>query len=314
MTASPPLPASSPASRDDRSLRPLSARRSRWVRVLLASGVAIYLLIAAVFWSFQDRLVFLPTKQPLGPLPSDMTWVQKIAIDRPEAPRLVAFRAIVSERAPWVLVLHGNGGNIASHDRLERLRSWHRFGLNVLALDYRGYGESEGTPTEQGLYADASAAYGILRTREAVPPERLFVYGHSLGTAVATDLSSHVPSAGLILEGAFTSAVERGAELYPWLPVRWLLRSRFDSLGKIDKIGCPLLMLHGRADATIPIDHGRRLFGRAPEPKWFVELSGGHLDTWQVDAALIEASLRVFVARVQNIAPPTLVARSNKGE
>ena len=168
-------------------------------------------------------------------------------------------------------------------------------GLSLLAFDYRGYGESGGAPSEQGLYRDADAAYRYLREDRGVPADRIVVFGHSLGSAVAIDLASRVPAAGLIVEGAFTSAVDRGQELYPYIPVRWIARSRFGSIDKVAGITVPKLFLHAARDEVIPLAHGRRLFEAAREPKTFVELQGGHGDAFDVDSARYFGSIGKFL-------------------
>jgi uncharacterized protein len=171
-----------------------------------------------------------------------------------------------------------------------------RLGLNLLAFDYRGYGESEGSPSEEGLYRDAQAAYRYLRENRQVPAERIIVFGHSLGSTVAVDLVSQVPAAGLILDGALTSVIDRGQELYPYIPVRWISASRFNSLGKMPQIRIPKLLLHGVRDEMIPLAHGRRLFAAAVPPKTFVELQAGHGDAFEVDSAKYFGSIAQFLA------------------
>jgi fermentation-respiration switch protein FrsA (DUF1100 family) len=195
----------------------------------------------------------------------------------------------------WVLICHGNAGNLSEFGRPAHYARLRTLGLSLLAFDYRGYGESEGTPSEAGLYRDADAAYQYLRGGLRVPPERIIVFGHSLGSAVAVDLASRVPAAGLILDGALTSVIERGAELYPYIPVRWIGRSRFSSIDKISRVSIPKLFLHARADDVVPLAHGRRLFEAALPPKTFVELNGGHGDAFELDSATYFGSIRKFV-------------------
>jgi fermentation-respiration switch protein FrsA (DUF1100 family) len=170
-----------------------------------------------------------------------------------------------------------------------------QLGLNLLAFDYRGYGESTGTPSESGLYDDATAAYDYLRRSLGVPATRILVFGHSLGSAVALDLVSRLPAAGLIVEGAPTSVVDRGQELYPYIPVRWIAVSQFPSSRKVGHLTIPKLFLHAREDEVIPLQHGRRLFEAAIPPKTFVELRGGHGDAFQVDSATYFSSISHFI-------------------
>jgi fermentation-respiration switch protein FrsA (DUF1100 family) len=198
--------------------------------------------------------------------------------------------------APWLLICHGNAGNISDAGRPEHYAGLVAAGLNLLAFDYRGYGESEGVPTEAGLYRDAEAAYRFLRETLGVPPDRVYLFGHSLGSTVAVDLASRVPAAGLILDGALTSVVERGQELYPYVPVRWIAASRYSSIEKIGRVTLPKLFLHAEADDVVPIAHGRRLFEAAPPPKRFVTLAGGHGDAFQVDSAAYYGAVARFVA------------------
>jgi uncharacterized protein len=199
----------------------------------------------------------------------------------------------------WVLICHGNAGNLSEFGRPAHYAGLRALGLGLLAFDYRGYGESEGAPSEAGLYRDANAAYQYLRGGLRVPPERIIVFGHSLGSTVAVDLASRVPAAGLILEGALTSVIERGAELYPYIPVRWIGRSRFSSIDKISRVSIPKLFLHARADDVVPLAHGRRLFEAALPPKTFVELNGGHGDAFELDSVTYFGSIRQFVEAVR---------------
>jgi hypothetical protein len=173
-----------------------------------------------------------------------------------------------------VLFCHGNGGNI-SH-RLDKAARLRRTGVSLLFFDYRGYGLSEGAPSEQGTYQDAEAAYQWLLQRGA---KGVVFYGESLGCAVATEMARRHPEArGLILESPFTSTVAMAQLIFPRLPVSWILRYRYDNLAKIPGLRMPLLILHSPQDEIVPFAMGKRLFAAAPEPKRFVEMAGGHND------------------------------------
>jgi uncharacterized protein len=203
--------------------------------------------------------------------------------------------------ARWLLVCHGNAGNLSDSGRPAHYAGLRALGLNLLVFDYRGYGESGGAPTEAGLYRDAEAAYGFLRDTLGVPPGRIVLFGHSLGSTVAVDLAARVPAAGLVLDGALMSVTARAQEVYPYVPVRWIARSRFDSMEKIGRVEIPKLFLHARADDVVPIAHGRRLYEAAPPPKTFVALAGGHGDAFEADSAAYFGAIASFL---ESLPPP----------
>lgn len=270
--------------------------------LLLVLGVAAagYAAILAWLVRHEDQIVFQPERGPVPvPLLAEGEPIRPVRFPSGDGTPLTAWvLPPPSTEAPgrWVLVLHGNAGNLATPGRPEHDAQLRRLGLGVLALDYRGYGLSGGTPSEAGLYADATAAYRYLRDTLGVLPGRIVVYGHSLGSGVAVELATRVEAAGLILEGAFTSVPDRAAEVYPWLPVRWIGHNRFPSLARIGSVRMPVLIIHGRDDQTIPIDHGRRLFAAAPARRTFLEVAGGHDDAFQAGAPEYEAGIRQFLA------------------
>lgn len=172
-----------------------------------------------------------------------------------------------------VLYCHGNAGNITH--RADVLRSlYHRVQVSVLIFDYRGYGRSEGKPNEAGVLADARAARAWLAQKEGIAENQVVLLGRSLGGAVAVDLAANDGARALVLESTFTSVPDLAAYHYRWLPVRHLLRTQLDSLGKIGRYRGPLLQSHGTADRTVPIQFGQRLFQAAQEPKQFIAIAG----------------------------------------
>lgn len=201
---------------------------------------------------------------------------------------------VPSEKARGALVFsHGNAGNVA--DRLDQIRLFHDLGLSVLIYDYRGYGRSEGSPLEAGTYRDMEAAEEHVIRDRSVPRNRLVLYGESLGGAVAVEAASRNAPAALILESTFTSIADMAARHYPWLPARWLLTIRYDSLAKIRSVRCPLLILHSPEDEIVPFAMGRLLFAGAPGPKRFVDLRGGHNDGGILVSGNAQATLRSFL-------------------
>ncbi len=184
-------------------------------------------------------------------------------------------------RAPvdTVLMCHGNSGNI-SH-RLDRaVLMQKRLRVDLLLFDYRGFGRSEGSPSEEGTYRDALAAYRYLTDERRVAPEKLFLLGESLGAAVALELAVRVPAAALVLEAPFASLAAMAKVVYPFLPASWV-RTRYDNLSKISRVRLPLLVVHGTRDDTVPFEQGEELFAAAPEPKRFLAVEGGgHADSY----------------------------------
>jgi len=172
-----------------------------------------------------------------------------------------------------LLWLHGNGGNI-SH-RVDDLALFHHLtGVNVFIFDYRGYGRSQGKPSEKGVYLDSRAAIAYLASREDTAGSRVVYFGRSLGAAVAVELALHQQPHGMILHSPFTSISDLGRDLYPYSPIRFLAGNRFDSLSRVGQYRGPLLVIHGEADEVIPADHGRRLYEAANQPKSFHEIPG----------------------------------------
>jgi fermentation-respiration switch protein FrsA (DUF1100 family) len=174
-----------------------------------------------------------------------------------------------------VLLCHGNGGNI-SH-RLEMTQALLTRGVNVFLFDYRGYGRSKGHPSEEGTYRDGEAAYRWLEQR-GFAGKNILLYGESLGGGVAAELASRFDIGGLILQSTFTCIADIGADLFPWLPVRWLAHIKYDTLSKLPRIKAPVLVMHSRADSLIRFQHGQKNFAAANDPKLFCELSGDHND------------------------------------
>jgi hypothetical protein len=195
-----------------------------------------------------------------------------------------------------VILAHGNAGNI-SH-RLDKAALFRSLRLSALLFDYRGYGESSGEPTEAGTYLDMAAAVEHATGTRAVPFDRLIYFGESLGGAVAVDAAGRARPAGLVLESAFTSIPAMARVHYPWLPAGLLLRLRYDSLVKVDRIGCPLLILHSPEDDIVPYSMGRALFEAAASPKAFADLEGGHNDGGVCISPGARASLERFLDQV----------------
>lgn len=252
---------------------PKKPRRFRLLRWVFIVGVTYG--ATALFVSFlQTRLIFFPSRE-IHSTPRDVGLdFDEVSFKTSDGVSLSGWWVPARRPRAALIFCHGNAGNIA--DRLGALRLLHGLGLDVLLFDYRGYGKSEGTPTEAGTYADADAAWKFLTEQRRVPAARVLWFGESLGGAVAIEAALRHPPAALIVEATFTSLVDVGRIHYPLLPVGLLLHHRYESIRKIGAISCPKLFIHAREDELVPIENARRLFAAAAEPKEFLETGGGH--------------------------------------
>ena len=194
-----------------------------------------------------------------------------------------------------VLFFHGNAGNI-SH-RLSSIRIFHNLKLSVFIFDYRGYGQSEGQPSEQGTQRDALAAWRFLTEERGVAPGRIIFFGRSLGAAVAAQLATHKQPGALIVESAFTSVPDMAAELYWWLPARWLARFDYATRDDVARLHCPVLVVHSPEDEIIPYQHGEAIFAAAQAPKEMLRLRGGHNDGFMLSGEQYIQGLDGFLTR-----------------
>ena len=242
----------------------------------LISVALAYAAVLVLVFAFQSRLVFYPeigrevavTPQTYGLM------FEPVEIRTADGEALQAWWVPADEPRGTVLFFHGNAGNI-SH-RLDYLMMFHRMRYATLIVDYRGYGGSTGSPSEEGTYRDAEAAWEYLRGARGVRQQDLVIVGESLGGAVASWLAANVESRAVVLLSTFTSATDLGAQIYWFLPVRLISRIGYDNAENLKRIKAPVFIAHSRDDEVIPYSHGRKLFELAAEPKAFVEMSGGH--------------------------------------
>ena len=215
----------------------------------------------------------------LSGLPLEDVWFQSA-----DGTKLFGWYVEASATSAVVLWCHGNAGNIIN--RLENLKLLYRLGLSVFLFDYRGYGRSQGRPSEEGLYQDAFGAHDYLTRTRMIRPERIIIFGRSLGAAVAGELAAQKPAAGLILESAFPSIGAVAKFHYGGLPVHWLLGADFTLIDRLPDLSLPKLIIHGDKDDIIPLELGRQVFEAARPPKFFYIIPGAdHNNTYQVGGA-----------------------------
>jgi len=270
--------------------------RMAW-QILYSVAIAYAAVLALVFL-FQSRLVYYPeigrevavTPQAYG------LGFEPASIRTGDGETLQAWWVPAEDARGTVLFFHGNAGNI-SH-RLDYLQMFHRLRYSTLIVDYRGYGASTGSPSEEGTYRDAEAAWDYLRNARDVRAQHLVVAGESLGGAVATWLSARIGPRAVLLFSTFTSATDLGAEIYWFLPVRLISRLGYDNLANLKRIGSPVFVAHSRDDDIVPFAHGRKLFDAAGSPKGFLEMRGGHNEGFVFARKEWVAELAAFLDRV----------------
>ena len=245
--------------------------------IIVIAFLVLYSLASGMLYLKQDELVYKvnAVNQKINNTPRSIGLeYDEVTLTTADKVRLHAWYVPVKQSRATVLYMHGNASNI-SHC-LDSIAMLHAMQLNTFIFDYRGFGQSEGIPNEAGTYLDADAAWDFLRTQKNLSSKQVIVYGRSLGGAIATYIADKNPPCLLILESTFTSVPDLGSERYPWLPVRWLAKIKYDSLQRISHIKAPLLVMHSPQDSVIPYLHGERLFAKASSPKQWLQLAGGH--------------------------------------
>jgi len=234
-----------------------------------------YGALVALLYFAQRAIQYFPERLRTAPAAAGLPQAQEVVLDTSDGERVIAWHAPPRGNKLVVLYFHGNGGSLRM--RVDRFRDLTKDGTGLVALSYRGYAGSSGTPTEAGLLSDALAAYAFTTARYSA--ERVVVWGESLGSGVAVALASRMPVAYVILQSPFTSAADVGAHRYWFVPVRLLMKDQFRSDLRISKITAPVLILHGEDDGVVPIALAERLYELINAPKRFVRLAGvGHED------------------------------------
>lgn len=261
-----------------------------WILISLVAG---YVIIVMLMYALQFRLVYHPQKTIEATPSGAGLQYEDVTFQTEDDIKLHGWFVPADSAALTVLYFHGNAGNISG--RLETIQLLHRLGLNVFMFDYRGYGKSQGRPSEEGTYRDAQAAWNYLRSEQQLADSTIVIMGRSLGGAVAAWLSARESPAASIIESTFTSAPELGSDLYPWLPVRWLIKYEYNTLEQLKQIESPVFMAHSRQDQVVPFHHGRALFEAANQPKTFIELRGSHASGFWDTGAKYREGLKQFL-------------------
>jgi fermentation-respiration switch protein FrsA (DUF1100 family) len=243
----------------------------KWLTLVLGG----YAALGAGLYFAQRKLMYFPDPVRHAPAASGLAQFEDVTFTASDGARLVAWYAPPRGAMPLILYFQGNGGGLDL--RAHRFGTLAAAGCGILALNYRGFGGSSGTPTEEGLLRDADAAYAFGAARYS--PERIVLWGESLGTGVAVALAAKQPVARVLLESPYTSTADIAAATYWFMPVRLLMHDQFRSDIRIVKVTSPVMILHGARDTVVPIRYGERLYELVRSPKRFVRLAeAGHND------------------------------------
>lgn len=260
-----------------------ACRRGAASALRVSTRVAIILFVSTILLlAFEKRLIYHPTAKH-EVTPRDLGFpFEDLRLRTTDGVSIHGFFLPDAGSSLTILLCHGNGGNISHRlDRVILARA--KMPLDFLLFDYRGYGLSEGTPDERGTYRDAHAAWDWLTLERRIAPERIVIFGESVGCAVALELAVAKPARALVLEAPFESLPAMARARLPFLPLGPFMRTRYDNTLRISHLRMPLLVLHGTKDEVIPFAQGKRLFDMAPEPRTFYAIEGaGHNDTYMV--------------------------------
>ena len=263
---------------------------------LAVFALCAYAAIVLAAYLGQRRLMYFPDRDHTLPAQVGLLDVEERALQTPDGARVIAWYGKAKPGEPTLLYFHGNGGSLAV--RAERTRRFMGEGWGVYMMTYRSYGGSTGSPSETANVADARLAYGAL-VLEGVEPTSIILYGESLGTGIAVRIATERPAAGIILDAPYTSIVELAAQAYPYLPVRYVLKDRYETEKYIRQVRMPLLILHGERDPVIPVTMGREVLRLANEPKRLVTFPfAGHSNIY-VDGNPALDAVRTWIAELK---------------
>ena len=267
----------------------------RMAQSLILILVSVWVLFSLLLYVFQPKFVYFPFPDVVAtPADANLAY-EEVNLTTTDQLKINGWFVPHARPRATLLFLHGNGGNI-SH-RLEKLLIFNRLGLAVFIIDYRGYGTSEGSPSEQGTYLDAEAAWNYLTKDRNIPANRIIIYGESLGGAVATWLATRHEAGALLLDSVFTSIGDMGKHYYPYLPVKLLARIKYPTLARINDVHYPVLVIHSVADDIVPYQQGRKVYESAHEPKSFLEISGDHNNGFLQSGQIYSNGINGFLTR-----------------
>lgn len=264
---------------------------------MLISVIAVLLIaywgLGLILYFMQPKFLYYPVRE-ISYTPEELGLdFEEVTLKTDDGLRLSGWYIPVEDSGYTVLFCHGNGGNMMHY--LDSINIFYNLGLSCFIFDYRGYGKSEGKPSEEGTYLDARAAYNWLIREKKISPSNIIVFGRSLGGSIAAELASKVEMGALTIESAFTSYVDIGKKFYPYMPVRWFARFSYRTIDYVKNVRCPVLIIHSRADEIVPFEFGLELYEAANEPKEFVEIFGSHNDGFLVSSEIYKSGWKKWI-------------------
>ncbi len=243
-------------------------------RTILLAAVSVYIAAAAHLYFNQASYVYHPTKEWTATPEKIGLEYEDVTFSAADGTRLSGWYIPAKDSRGTLLFCHGNANNISYE--LSPMAMYHKLGFTLFFFDYRGYGHSEGAPSQKGVQLDAQAALDFLLSEKEIRLDQIILLGRSFGGSVAIPLAAKHAFRALIVEASFTSLADIGAKMHPFFPVRQLLRDPYNSIAFLPAVKSPVLVVHSRDDQLIPYEQGRRLYEAVPEPKQFLEITGPH--------------------------------------
>jgi fermentation-respiration switch protein FrsA (DUF1100 family) len=263
-----------------------------WMHIVAVLVIA-YVGLGLTLFFMQSAFLYRPLREVVY-TPEDIgIEFENVTLETTDGVKLNAWYVPAKDAEMTILFCHGNGGNIMH--RLDSISLFNKLGLNCFIFDYRGYGQSEGKPTEEGTYTDALTAYKWLTQTKKIFPEEIIIFGRSLGGSVAAYLAERMKVRAMVLESCFTSYADMGEKFYPYMPVRWFARFKYDTISYLKKVQCPVMIIHSRNDEMVPFEFALELYDAAAEPKEFVEITGNHNDGFLVSGEIYTAAWKKWI-------------------
>jgi uncharacterized protein len=258
--------------------------------------VGVYILISVLLYFAQPFITYFPSKKVSSTPAQIGLKFEHLILVTADNVHISAWYVPAANSEYTVIYCHGNGGNLSYY--LDTVAFLNQLNLNCLIFDYRGYGDSEGKPSEEGTYLDAQAAYYWLVNEKGAAPFKIILFGWSLGASVAAHLATMVDCAALVLDGSFTSYVDIAQKHFFLLPVALFAKYNYNTLDSIKNVHCPVMITHSRDDEIAPFRFGRKLFEEAGEPKKFVETAGQHNDAFAENFGIYKKAWQEFLQSI----------------